>query len=388
MSRSQNLALFLVIAAVVVIALVARPAAGQGPRDSSVIPAPSLAVSAIESSPAIPVSPTSLPQGAPMAATPLVGTAIQQAASAPAADSIYAAQLQVPGSSGGSAPVDSPPAGWNPPPMEVPLARHPFDHYWLIRPVASNSNNFGLAHYAYGSDGPADDLRIHHGIDLANPIGVEVLAAGAGTVVSAGRGHITGDEAITAYGNTVVIQHDFGYNGQPVFTLYAHLSALLVEEGQRVDSGQVIALIGNTGQVTGPHVHFEVRIGHDRYSAVRNPDLWIAPYVGAGVLAGRVVDENGQLVLDASITVIDLATGEVIYRTAAYAATTINSDDNWQETFTVPDMPAGRYLVTARHEQGVWTGQVEVLPGMTNWVELERSSGPTTEDEDSGTPSP
>ena len=285
---------------------------------------------------------------------------------------MYASQLQVPQPntpSGATGVAED----WNPPPAEVPLARHPFDHYWLLRPVASNSNNFGLPHYAYGSDGPADDLRIHHGVDLANPIGVEVLAAGDGVVVAAGKGHITEDEAITAYGNTVVIQHDFGYNGQPIFTLYAHLSALLVEEGERVEAGQVIGLIGNTGQVSGPHVHFEVRIAHDRYSAVRNPDLWIAPYIGRGVIAGRVADENGQWVADAAITLIDRTTGEAIYRTSTYAGPSVNSDDNWQENFTIPDIPAGQYLVTARHEQGVWAGIVEVVPGMTNWVELTRS---------------
>ena len=56
------------------------------------------------------------------------------------------------------------------------------------------------------------------------------------------------------YGSVVVIQHDDGY-----YTLYAHASALLAYEGQRVEQGQVIAKVGHSGQAYGNHLHFEVR---------------------------------------------------------------------------------------------------------------------------------
>jgi murein DD-endopeptidase MepM/ murein hydrolase activator NlpD len=192
--------------------------------------------------------------------------------------------------------------GWNPPPLRVPLAYGPFDHYWLRRPVGSNNENSELAYYPYGSDGPGNDLRIHHGIDLANPIGVQVFAAGDGTVTWADKGHFNEFESITAYGNTIVIEHDFGYNGQHVYTLYAHLSSILVTKGEHVQQDQVIGLIGNTGNVTGPHVHFEIRIGRDGYYATRNPVLWMAPYVGTGVIAGRIAFPDGSAVADAVIT--------------------------------------------------------------------------------------
>lgn len=295
----------------------------------------------------------------------------QSDSSQPTPLALFASELRTPVSGQSSPGNDTLLDGWNPPPLEVPIARHPYDHYWLIRPVGSNHNNFGLPNYAYGTDGPGNDLRIHHGIDIANPIGVEVYAAASGRVIWADKGHFNKYEGITSYGNTVVIEHDFGYRGQPVYTLYAHLSAMLVDKGEWVESGRVVGLIGNTGQVSGPHVHFEVRVGLNWYFAVRNPDLWMAPYVGAGVIAGQVTLEDGEPAPDAPITLINLATGQVVHRTTTYAGSGINADDYWNENFTIPDVPVGRYMVTARYYGETWTGEVEVLAGTTNWVDMK-----------------
>jgi len=90
----------------------------------------------------------------------------------------------------------------------------------------------------------------HQGIDIRSPIGAEITATANGIVTTAGWDG--------AYGYTVVIEHgDSGYS-----TLYAHNSRVLVEVGERVLRGQIIALSGNTGQTTGPHLHYEVRF-HD-----------------------------------------------------------------------------------------------------------------------------
>lgn len=88
--------------------------------------------------------------------------------------------------------------------------------------------------------------RMHHGVDIAVNTGTQVKAAARGRVSFAGWG---GD-----YGYLVVIDH-----GSGVETRYAHNSKLLVSAGQYVNRGQVIALSGNTGNSTGPHVHFEIR---------------------------------------------------------------------------------------------------------------------------------
>jgi len=86
----------------------------------------------------------------------------------------------------------------------------------------------------------------HGGVDLAAPEGSDVRAAAGGVVRSAGsRG---------GYGNAVEIDHGGG-----VTTLYAHASELLVQEGEAVRPGQLIARVGQTGRATGAHLHFEVR---------------------------------------------------------------------------------------------------------------------------------
>ena len=88
----------------------------------------------------------------------------------------------------------------------------------------------------------------HKGIDLAVPIGTAVMASRGGTVTRAGWG--------SGYGYCVYIQHPDG-----VSTRYGHLSKVLVKVGQTVSQGQKIALSGNTGVSTGPHLHFEVLVG-------------------------------------------------------------------------------------------------------------------------------
>ncbi len=86
----------------------------------------------------------------------------------------------------------------------------------------------------------------HNGVDIGAPTGVEIYAVNSGVVLAA--------EYHYSYGNYVVIDH-----GGKISTLYAHASKLLVSAGQTVNIGDTIALIGSTGQSTGPHLHFEVR---------------------------------------------------------------------------------------------------------------------------------
>lgn len=85
----------------------------------------------------------------------------------------------------------------------------------------------------------------HQGIDISCPVGQQVIAPAAGVVAEAGpKG---------GYGNVLIIDHDFGYQ-----TRFGHLSGYAVKAGQRVNRGQVIAYVGNTGKSTGPHLHYEV----------------------------------------------------------------------------------------------------------------------------------
>ena len=91
--------------------------------------------------------------------------------------------------------------------------------------------------------------KMHKGLDLAADAGEPVYAIASGEVIYAGDG-------MRGYGNVVIVQHD-----RQMTSLYAHNSALKVHKGDHVSQGMQIALLGNTGHSTGPHVHFEIREG-------------------------------------------------------------------------------------------------------------------------------
>ncbi|HCW51374.1 MAG TPA: peptidase M23, partial [Clostridiales bacterium] len=96
--------------------------------------------------------------------------------------------------------------------------------------------------------------RLHTGIDIAAPYGASIRAAAAGRVTHAGW--------YGNYGRCVILDHGGGLQ-----TLYAHAHEILVTVGESVAQGQVIARVGTTGNSTGPHLHFEVRVS----GSIRNP---------------------------------------------------------------------------------------------------------------------
>lgn len=89
--------------------------------------------------------------------------------------------------------------------------------------------------------------EFHEGVDFGAPYGTDVVATADGTVSFAGYK--------SGYGKMVVISHGYGFT-----TCYAHNSAILVKEGDKVKRGQVISRVGNTGRSTGPHLHYEVKL--------------------------------------------------------------------------------------------------------------------------------
>lgn len=97
--------------------------------------------------------------------------------------------------------------------------------------------------------GPGSGYRIHRGMDIAGPYGQAIVAAESGTVIRANSTDTWG----SGWGYHVMIYHNGTYS-----TLYAHMSALAVSNGQTVSQGQIIGYEGNTGDSTGPHLHFEV----------------------------------------------------------------------------------------------------------------------------------
>jgi murein DD-endopeptidase MepM/ murein hydrolase activator NlpD len=278
---------------------------------------------------------------------------------------------------------------FSPPPEQVPLSMDPHDHYWFKRPVDSSSNSTSIYWYPYGSDGPQNDWRVHHGLDMPNPVGQPVRAAGAGRVVWADDHYLWREPGLTdkayTYGNVVIIEHDFGYQGQKLYTLYAHLSVFLVHVNDHVETGTIIGLSGASGQVSGPHVHFEVRVGKNFYFNTRNPVLWMAPYLDHGVIAGRVVYRGGQPVDDATVSLIAPSRGRVIDTTTTYvdpsrpgsAIQGVTPDDYWNENFVFGDVPAGEYQVSVNVNGVRLIKDVSVHPATTSFVDLGQAPSGT-----------
>ena len=130
---------------------------------------------------------------------------------------------------------------------QVQPAGRPVEQGWL-------SSRFGKR-----TDPFSGKPSTHYGVDFAGKEGSNVVAVATGVVTFSGRRG--------GYGNLVEINHGNGY-----VTRYAHNREHLVEVGERVEKGQVIALMGSTGRATGPHVHFEVL----RNNQVVNPAQYIA----------------------------------------------------------------------------------------------------------------
>ena len=116
-----------------------------------------------------------------------------------------------------------------------------------IQPVMNKDLKRVASGYGMRIDPVYHVRKFHQGMDFTAPTGTDIYATGNAKVVFSGWKQ--------GYGNTVILDHGFGYQ-----TLYAHLFKSLVREGQRVRRYDVIALVGNTGKSTGPHLHYEVRL--------------------------------------------------------------------------------------------------------------------------------
>ena len=118
-----------------------------------------------------------------------------------------------------------------------------------IQPVKNQDLKRVASGYGMRIDPVYHVRKFHQGMDFTAPTGTEVFATGNAKVDFAGWKQ--------GYGNTVILDHGYGYK-----TLYAHLYKILVRKGQKVRRSDIIALVGNTGKSTGPHLHYEVRLNN------------------------------------------------------------------------------------------------------------------------------
>jgi len=126
----------------------------------------------------------------------------------------------------------------------------------FLKPL--HSGYYISSRYGWRNNPFSGSRTFHNGVDMAAPMGTAIYAALDGTVISSGYD--------VTYGNYVIISHHSGYQ-----TLYGHMSKILVSKGKRVTTATRIGLVGNTGQSTGPHVHFTV---YKNRATINPSTLW------------------------------------------------------------------------------------------------------------------
>jgi len=273
----------------------------------------------------------------------------------------------------GAVPVSA----WRPPLYPTPWAPTPFDHFYFARPIAANEINSPLADYRYG--GVFLPEVVHTGIDIPAPIGTEVMAAGSGKVTWAGYGLYRGiRDPNDPYGLAVTIKHEFGYQGQALYTVYGHLDQIDVVVGQYVETGEVVGLVGQTGKVTGPHLHFEVRVGRNNFFGSRNPELWLAPPQGWGILAARILNSKGEL-LPSHLIKLRSLDNQQSWNVKSYGVGTVISDGYYRENLVLGDLPAGRYEVWVPYEGSTYNLEIDISPGRVSYFTFHGRGGFHTE---------
>lgn len=252
------------------------------------------------------------------------------------------------------------------------------DHLWFARPFARDPSgqisDTPARGYAYGSTGGG--LQLHHGIDIQNPTGTQVLSIGNGRVFYAGDDlSVIFGPAPDFYGNVVVIEHDYlSPSQQRIYSLYGHLSRVLVATGDSVGYGSVIGAVGSEGVALGPHLHLEIRLDkpYDYYSTV-NPELWITPWEGFGIFAARVTDPNGNLIPNVRLELIGSG---VFMAGTTYASDLVDPDPYYGENIVIGDLRRGQYdLKVGEIRNILYKTVVQIEPGRVNVLDIQLELG-------------
>jgi hypothetical protein len=253
------------------------------------------------------------------------------------------------------------------------------DAFPLQRPISADYREEIDPSYRFGTSNKGKS-ELHTGVEFLNPTGTPVLAAAKGDVFFAGddlKNQVAPYRDY--YGNYVVLQHKIPGFDEPVYTLYAHLSEIDVEEGDEVKAGDQIGLVGRTGAATGAHLHFEVRYGKNEFYSAVNPELWLKPLPWEngdlrGAIAGRILNPDGKPVSMPNI-VISRLTGPGLpaqdtYYINTYEEPKLVGNAPWGDGFAITDLPPGQYKVSFV-KNGYQTRQVDVLPGQLSLITIQ-----------------
>lgn len=245
-------------------------------------------------------------------------------------------------------------------------------HTWFERPIALGDQPYIDQTYRYGGT-MGGTFQQHQGVEFNNPDGTPVHAVGDGVVVFSG--------AAEQGSNTVAIRHDRKLNGLFIYSVYYHNATLLAPLGRRVKTGDVIALVGNTGRATNDHLHLEIHASpldsvplivdpHERYPRYTvNPELWIRPLPGTGLVAGQVWDARGQPLPQARVYgLVKAEPQETPYSYAETYGEHNRPDPAYREHFAVSDVEPGDYTLAVVVGGKHLTRRVRVAAGQVTWV--------------------
>ncbi|MFN2302695.1 MAG: M23 family metallopeptidase [Anaerolineales bacterium] len=249
---------------------------------------------------------------------------------------------------------------------------------FLMRPIAYPGRTIIDWTYPYGST-LGGTLEVHHGVEFQNSFGTPVLAAAEGEVVFAGRDdQLVLGPYVGFYGNVVILHHPKLFDGQDLFTLYAHLSVIEVVEGEQVSIGMKIGEVGASGAANGSHLHFEVRLGRNDYNLTTNPVLWFAPvedqeYGRMSTLVGRVEGSSGEPLSEVSLALEKIGPDgsvEASYYPLTYDQVGINAHPELGENFAVSDVPPGNYRLALVYGR-LYEVQFNLKPGYIGFIKLQ-----------------
>ena len=151
-----------------------------------------------------------------------------------------------------------------------------------IQPILNKELTRIASGFGYRIDPVYRTRKFHQGMDFTAPTGTDIYATGDGVIEFVGWKQ--------GYGNTVIINHGFGYK-----TLYAHMHKFIVKQGKKVMRGEVIGSVGNTGKSTGPHLHYEVEYKNKNVDPLNYYFLDLSPeeydhMIQLAANAGNVMD--------------------------------------------------------------------------------------------------
>lgn len=246
-------------------------------------------------------------------------------------------------------------------------------------PIAPSGSNLIETSYRFGSTQSGDRIP-HDGVEMINSEGTQVVATADGIVYFSGNDNsIQRGRFLDFYGNLIILEHHFDRYSEPVYTLYAHLSELDVNEGDRVSKGQLIGLVGASGAAFTNHLHFEVRVGNPFLENARNPELFLPlnppdAQTEVGILIGSLKDQNGEHLPGVSVVIQHYQDAKLQMNNSIYIETyaqSISGDKNWTENFVVSNLPVGEYRVSAYADQYLLEEYITINPNAYTIVNLQ-----------------